>query len=205
MTSRLAVKHATSGCAKTWPVCVIAAEMRQVSKQAWLQLYQCCLLALKEAYIPCADQMVPRPSDSRSADSGSDGFSSQSGVNCMQVIYLQILTSQSCACPSAQVCHSMINNRCVSVIRLTGTVVDDPQTICLDDCPNWKSPWLRVITPCPKQFWTAESAGALVRLDCISGRPKTASKKHQKVPFSGLQSTIHPTPAELLQSLWVRP
>ena len=81
----------------------------------------------------------------------------------MQVIYLQILTSQSCACPSAQVCHSMINNRCVSVIRLTGTVVDDPQTICLDDCPNWKSPWLRVITPCPKQCWTAESAGALVR------------------------------------------
>ena len=33
MTSRLAVKHATSGCAKSWPVCVIAAEMRQVSER----------------------------------------------------------------------------------------------------------------------------------------------------------------------------
>ena len=40
-----------------------------MSKQAWLQLYQCCLLALKEAYIPCAGQMVPRASSSGRGDS----------------------------------------------------------------------------------------------------------------------------------------
>ena len=139
--------------------------------------------------------MVPRASDSRLTDSGSDGFSSQSGVNCMQVIYLQILTSQSCACPSAQVCHFMISNRCVSVIRLTATVVDDPQTICLDDCP--KSPWLRVITPCPKQLWTAESAGAEVRaLTAFPVGRRLRPKSIRKFRFRGFSQLY----IQLLQS-----